>query len=79
MSKRALYAYHACSVVRRAARLVDDMSQLLGGRAVYTHSEIIQPWLDVHAARAHVMNDPNLRTKDVINTELGLFPEFPFM
>ncbi|WP_139792411.1 acyl-CoA dehydrogenase family protein [Henriciella litoralis] len=79
MTKRALYAYHACSVVRRVAKLVDDMAQLLGGRAIYTHSEIIQPWLDLHAARAHVMNDPNLRTKDVINTELGLFPEFPFM
>lgn len=79
MSKRALYAYHACSVVRRVSRLVDDLLQLLGGRAIYTSSELVQPWLDINAARAHVMNDPNIRAKDVINTQQGLFPDFPFL
>jgi 3-hydroxy-9,10-secoandrosta-1,3,5(10)-triene-9,17-dione monooxygenase len=77
--KRALYAYQSSTVVRRLAKLVDDMVQLLGGRAIYTSSEIIQPWLDLNAARAHVANDPNNRTKDVVGTMLGQAPVFTFM
>ncbi len=77
--KRALYAYQSSSVVRRLASLVDGMVQLLGGRAIYTSSEIIQPWLDLQAARAHVANDPNNRTKDVVGTMLGQAPVFTFM
>lgn len=77
--KRALYAYQSSTVVRRLAKLVDDMVKLLGGRAIYTSSEIIQPWLDLNAARAHVANDPNNRTKDVVGTMLGQAPVFTFM
>ena len=79
MEKRALFAYQSSSVVRRLARLVDDMMQLLGGRAIYTSSEIIQPWLDLNAARAHVANDPNNRTGDVVGTMLGQPPAFTFL
>jgi len=79
MEKRALYAYQSSSVVRRLARLVDDMVQLLGGRAIYTSSEIIQPWLDLNAARAHVANDPNNRTADVVGTMIGQPPAFTFL
>lgn len=79
LEKRALYAYQSSTVVRRLADLVDDMVQLLGGRAVYTSSEIIQPWLDLNAARAHVANDPNNRTADVVGTMLGQQPAFTFL
>lgn len=79
MEKRALFAYQSSTVVRRLARLVDDMVQLLGGRAIYTSSDIIQPWLDLNAARAHVANDPNNRTADVVGTMLGQPPVFTFM
>nr|WP_246218770.1 hypothetical protein [Parasphingorhabdus halotolerans] len=79
MEKRALFAYQSSTVVRRLARLVDDMMQLLGGRAIYTSSEIIQPWLDLNAARAHVANDPNNRTGDVVGTMLGQPPAFTFL
>ena len=79
MEKRALYAYQSSNVVRRLADLVDDMVQLLGGRAIYMTSEILQPWLDIHAGRAHVANDPNNRTSDVIGTMLGEAPNFTFM
>lgn len=79
MEKRALYAYQSSTVVRRLARLVDDMVQLLGGRAIYTSSEIIQPWLDINAARAHVANDPANRTGDVVGTMLGQPPAFTFL
>jgi 3-hydroxy-9,10-secoandrosta-1,3,5(10)-triene-9,17-dione monooxygenase len=79
MEKRALYAYNSSTVVRRLVDLVDDMVQLLGGRAIYTTSEIIQPWLDLNAARAHVANDPNNRTADVVGTMLGQEPTFTFL
>ena len=79
MEKRALYAYNSSTVARRCADLIDDMVQLLGGRAIYTSSEIIQPWLDVCAARAHVANDPNNRTADVVGTQLGQEPTFTFV
>ncbi|MEO5587844.1 MAG: acyl-CoA dehydrogenase family protein [Novosphingobium sp.] len=79
MELRALYAYQSSTVVRRLASLVDGMVQLLGGRAVYTSSEIIQPWLDLHAARAHVANDPNNRSADVVGTMLGEQPGFTFL
>jgi 3-hydroxy-9,10-secoandrosta-1,3,5(10)-triene-9,17-dione monooxygenase len=79
MEERALAAYQSSTVVRRCAALIDDMVQLLGGRAIYMSSEIIQPWLDVMAARAHVANDPANRTGDVVGTMLGEAPGFTFV
>ncbi len=79
MEKRTLYAYNSSSVVRRMADLVDDMVQLLGGRAIYMTSAIIQPWLDLHAGRAHVANDPANRTQDLIGGILGEQPTFTFL
>ena len=79
MEKRALFAYQSSTVVRRLAELVDGMVQLLGGRAVYMSSPIIQPWLDLNAARAHVANDPGNRTADVVGSLLGEPPTFTFL
>ena len=79
MEKRAFYTYQSATVVRRLASLVDDIVQLFGGRAIYTSSEIIQPWLDLHAGRAHVANDPGNRTSDAINAMLGQAPLNPFL
>lgn len=79
MEKRTLYAYNSASVVRRMADLVDDMVKLLGGRAIYTSSPIIQPWLDLHAGRAHVANDPANRTADVVGALTGQAPSFTFL
>lgn len=78
MEKRSLYAYNSSSVVRRLADLVDDMVQLLGGRAIYMTSEIIQPWLDINAGRAHVANDPGNRYADVVGSMFGEAPTFTF-
>jgi len=79
MEKRALFAYNSSTVVRRLADMVDDMVQLLGGRAIYMDSPIIQPWLDLNAGRAHVANDPNNRTADAVGTLLGEAPLNPFL
>ena len=79
MQKRTQYAYNSASVVRRMADLVDDMVKLLGGRAIYMSSPIIQPWLDLHAGRAHVANDPANRTADLVGGLLGREPGFTFL
>lgn len=79
MERRGLFAFQSASVVRRMADLADDMVKLLGGRAVYMSSPILQPWLDLHAARAHVANDPSNRTSDVIATMHGEQPAFTFI
>lgn len=79
MERRALFAYQSSSVVRRMADLVDDIVKLLGGRAIYMSSPIIQPWLDLHAARAHVANDPGNRGSDVVATLQGEEPAFKFL
>ncbi len=79
MEKRALFTYNSSTVVRRIADLVDEIVQLLGGRAIYMSSEILQPWLDIHAGRAHVANDPGNRTSDVIGTMQGQPPSFMFL
>ena len=54
------------------------MVQLLGGRAIYMTSEIIQPWLDINAGRAHVANDPGNRYGDVVGSMFGEAPTFTF-
>ncbi|WP_313801440.1 acyl-CoA dehydrogenase family protein [Sphingobium sp.] len=79
MERRGLFAYQSASVVRRMADLADDMVKLLGGRAIYMSSPVIQPWLDLQAARAHVANDPANRTGDVIGTMRGELPAFTFI
>ena len=79
MERRALFAYQSSNVVRRLAGMVDDMVKLMGGRAIYMTSPILQPWLDLHAARAHVANDPSNRTSDVIGTMQGEQPAFTFV
>lgn len=79
MDRRALFAYQSSNVVRRLADMVDDMVKLMGGRAIYMTSPILQPWLDLHAARAHVANDPSNRTSDVVGTMMGEPPAFTFV
>lgn len=79
MQKRTHYAYNSSSVVRRMADLVDDMVKLLGGRAIYLTSPILQPWLDLHAGRAHVANDPSNRTADLVGGLLDQDPAFTFL
>jgi 3-hydroxy-9,10-secoandrosta-1,3,5(10)-triene-9,17-dione monooxygenase len=79
MEKRTLYRFQSASVVRRCADLIDEIMPLLGGRAIYMSSPIIQPWLDLHAARAHVANDPNNMAGDVVGSLTGQPPAFMFV
>lgn len=79
MQKRTLFRYQSSTVVRRSASLVDQMMPLLGGRAIYMSSPIVQPWLDLCAARAHVANDPNNMATDLVGSLTGAEPTFFFL
>lgn len=79
MEERARFRYQSASVARRCADIVDALMPLLGGRAIYMSSPLIQPWLDLNAARAHVANDPNNMAADVIGTRAGQPPAFMFL
>ena len=79
LDERATYRYHSSTVVRRSAELVDELLPLLGGRAIYMSSPIVQPWLDLNAARAHVANDPNNMAADLVNGLMGEPPSFLFL
>ncbi|PZQ45795.1 MAG: flavin-dependent monooxygenase [Rhodovulum sulfidophilum] len=79
MEKRNLYRYQSSTVPQRCADLVDALMPLLGGRAIYMTSPIVQPWLDLHAARAHVANLPSNFGPDLTNGLLGNPPSFPFL
>ena len=79
MERRVLYAYNSSTVVRRLADLIGEIVPLLGGRAIYMSSPILQPWLDLCAARAHVANDPGNRTTDLVASLSGEPPAFTFL
>jgi 3-hydroxy-9,10-secoandrosta-1,3,5(10)-triene-9,17-dione monooxygenase len=79
LEQRAMFVYQSSTVARRLAQLVDAMVERLGGRAIYMSSEIIQPWLDLKAARAHVANDPYNRSPDLVGVMVGQPPAFAFM
>ena len=79
MAERALNRYQSSTVVRRCADLVDEMLPMLGGRAIYMSSAIVQPWLDINAARAHVANDPNNMAADLVGGLMGEPPAFLFL
>lgn len=79
MAERTLNRYQSSTVARRCADLVDELLPLLGGRAIYMSSPIVQPWLDINAARAHVANDPNNMAADLVNGMIGEPPSFLFL
>lgn len=79
MEWRTRFRFQSSSVVPRLAALVDELMPRLGGRAIYMSSDIVQPWLDLHAARAHVANYPDNMSADVFGSLIGNGPGFKFL
>lgn len=75
MEQRIRYRYQSSQVGRRCAELVDDLMPLLGGRAIYTDSPIVQYWLDINASRAHIANDPTLIGNSLGQLYMGEKPQ----
>lgn len=79
IEQRTQFVYQSSTVPGRLAQLVDAIVERLGGRAIYMTSDIIQPWLDLKAARAHVANNPYNRSGDFALSMIGQPPAFAFM
>ena len=79
MEQRTMFVYQSSTVVRRLADLIDPIVGRLGGRALYMDSVIVQPWLDLKAARAHVANDPSNRMGDLVGAMMGEPPPYGFL
>lgn len=79
MQKRALFRYQSATVASRCADLVDALLPMLGGRAIYMSSPVVQYWLDLKAARAHVANDATNFGPDLIACLAGEAPAFKFL
>ncbi|MDB5583599.1 MAG: acyl-CoA dehydrogenase type 2 [Bradyrhizobium sp.] len=58
IENRVRYRFEAGGVSRKCAALVDGMLPILGGRAIYNSSPVLQYWRDIMASRAHVANNP---------------------
>lgn len=79
VEQRTQFVYQSSTVPGRLAQLVDAIVERLGGRAIYMTSDVIQPWLDLKAARAHVANNPYNRSGDFALSMIGQPPAFAFM
>jgi 3-hydroxy-9,10-secoandrosta-1,3,5(10)-triene-9,17-dione monooxygenase len=69
--KRVFYKYQASRVARRCADLVDELLLLAGARGIFTDNEIVRPWLDLKAGRAHIANNSNLAGLTLGGSYLG--------
>jgi 3-hydroxy-9,10-secoandrosta-1,3,5(10)-triene-9,17-dione monooxygenase len=58
--ERVFVKYQASRVARRCADIVDELLLLSGARGIFADNEIVRPWLDLKAGRAHIANNSNL-------------------
>ncbi len=58
VEERIKFRLDSAVVVEKAIKVVESFQSLLGGRGVFNGSPIVQYFLDVHAARGHVANEP---------------------
>ena len=76
---RARCRFDSAKAVERSIRATDLVFEASGGRAIYTSNPIQRFFRDVHAMRAHAMNNPDRAALVFGRTELGLPPGDPFV
>jgi len=59
MSRRARARWSAANIVLRGVRAVDLLFEASGGRALYLDNPMQRYFRDVHAMRAHALNNPD--------------------
>ena len=58
VNDRVKYRYDSAMVAQKCIDAVDGMMEQCGGRGIYLQSPMVRYFLDLHAARAHVANEP---------------------
>lgn len=71
VEKRLQYRYQAAQVVDRCARLSYQLLSACGGRGIFNDFPVVRHFLDIHAARAHYANNPDLFGKNFGGVMLG--------
>ena len=74
LERRARYRYDAANATARGVRAVDLLFESSGGRGIFCSNPIQRAFRDVHAARAHFINNPERSAQVFGRSEFGLPP-----
>ena len=73
VSLRARCRFDGANATARAVRATDRLFEASGGEAIFLDNPIQRAWRDVHAMRAHAINNPDAAARLFGRSELGLF------
>jgi 3-hydroxy-9,10-secoandrosta-1,3,5(10)-triene-9,17-dione monooxygenase len=73
VERRARLRWDAANAVRLSAHAVDLMFESSGGRAIFLDNPIQRYFRDVHAIRAHALNNPQRAGRTFAMAEMGSF------
>ena len=73
VERRARLRWDAANAVQTAAHAVDLMFESSGGRAIFLDNPIQRYFRDVHAIRAHALNNPQRASRTFAMAALGSF------
>lgn len=76
---RARYRWDAANAVGTCVRAVDELFEASGGHAIFLDQPIQRVFRDVHAMRAHAINDPDKASAIFARSELGVPGPEPFV
>jgi 3-hydroxy-9,10-secoandrosta-1,3,5(10)-triene-9,17-dione monooxygenase len=68
---RARARFDAADAVARSVRATDLLFEASGGRALFLDNPLQRAFRDVHAMRAHAINDPEAAAQIFARSELG--------
>jgi 3-hydroxy-9,10-secoandrosta-1,3,5(10)-triene-9,17-dione monooxygenase len=71
INQRLQYRYQAAQVVERCAKHAYQILSACGGRGIFNDFPVVRHFLDIHAARAHYANNPDLFGKNFGGVMLG--------
>jgi 3-hydroxy-9,10-secoandrosta-1,3,5(10)-triene-9,17-dione monooxygenase len=71
VERRLQYRYQASQVVDRCAKLSYQLLSACGGRGIFNDFPVVRHFLDIHAARAHYANNPDIFGRNFGGVMLG--------
>jgi 3-hydroxy-9,10-secoandrosta-1,3,5(10)-triene-9,17-dione monooxygenase len=71
INQRLQYRFQAAQVVERCAKHAYQVLSACGGRGIFNDFPVVRHFLDIHAARAHYANNPDLFGKNFGGVMLG--------
>ncbi|MBI2382545.1 MAG: flavin-dependent monooxygenase [Gammaproteobacteria bacterium] len=71
IDERLHYRFQAAQVVDRCARHAYALFSACGGRGIFTDFPLVRHFLDIHAARAHYANNPDIFGRNYGGVLLG--------